>query len=40
MDLFCKAIGMVIDIEKTMMTLWGIFEQEKKCITLIFSFKT
>jgi len=39
MDLFCKAIGMVINMKKFMMTLWGIFKQENNHIAQLFPFK-
>jgi len=39
MDLFCKATGMEINMEKSMMTVWGIFEQEKNHIAQLSPFK-
>jgi hypothetical protein len=39
MDLFCKATGMKINLEKSTLSLWGIPEQEMNYFSQILPFK-
>jgi hypothetical protein len=39
MDLFYKAIGMKMNLEKSTLTLWGTHEHEMNYISQIFPFK-